>query len=74
MNMKNLESELLKLSPKERAELVYKILQSLESEAMDDIEEVWVNEALERYKQISMDENIGIDLEKVVKEAKSKYK
>lgn len=73
MDIKLLESELLKLSPKERAAITYKLLESLE-EGTGDVEEIWINEALNRYKQITEDGKSLIDSDLVIKEAKSKYK
>ena len=74
MELKQLESELLKLSPKERALMTFKLLESLEAEEAGDFEEVWISEALNRYKQISEDGKSLIDSDLVIREAKSKYK
>jgi len=70
MDLQTLESELLKLSPKEKASLTYKLLESLEVEGTEDFEEIWLTEALNRYK----DRSKLIDIDLVIKEAKSKYK
>ena len=67
MDIKSLEAELLKLSPKE-------LLESLESDENEDIDEIWVNEALNRYYQITGSNKNLIDSELVIREAKSKYK
>ena len=40
MDLKSLESELLKLSSKERAIVTYKLLESLESEKSGDIQDI----------------------------------
>ena len=74
MDLKILESEALKLNPRERAELAYKVLQSLSDETSGEIEDVWINEALNRYKQFGEDSKMGTDLDSVIREAKSKYK
>ncbi len=74
MDMKLLEAELLKLSPKERAVITYKLLASLEEEESENIDEIWINEALNRHKQITEDKSQRIDIDLVLKEAKSKYK
>ena len=74
MDLKSLESELLKLSPRERAIVTYKLLQSLESEESGDIEEIWINEALSRYDQLARNSKIAVDSELIIKEAKEKYK
>jgi len=72
MDLQSLEAELLKLSPKEKAAITYKLLESLESDESGDIDEVWVNEAIARYYQLS-DKDV-VDGESVIREAKSKYK
>lgn len=74
MDLKLLESELSKLSPREKAQITYKLLESLESEESGDFEDVWVNEALNRYKEITKNGKSLVDSDLVIKEAKSKYK
>ena len=73
MDLKSLEAELLKLSAKEKAAITYKLLESLESDESGNIEEIWVNEALNRYYNITSVGDAVIDSELVIKEAKSKY-
>ena len=53
MDLKSLESELLKLSPKEKAAIAFKLLKEIENVESDDIEEVWINESLQRYSQMT---------------------
>jgi DNA-directed RNA polymerase specialized sigma24 family protein len=74
MELKLLESELLKLTPKERAIITYKLLESLESEEPGDIEDIWVNEALSRYDQIVRSGKFAVDSDLIISEAKAKYK
>jgi hypothetical protein len=74
MDLKSLESELLKLSPRDRAIVTYKLLESLETEESGDVEDVWINEALRRYDQLTQSDKSTIDSELIIKEAKSKYK
>jgi hypothetical protein len=74
MDLKSLESELLKLSPRDRAIVTYKLLDSLESEESGDIEDIWINEALRRYDQIAQSDKFTIDSDLIIKEAKLKYK
>ena len=74
MDLKSLESELLKLSPRERAIITYKLLNSLESEESGDIEDIWVNEALSRYDQIDRSGKFTVDSNLIISEAKAKYK
>ena len=73
MDLKSLEVELLKLSAKEKAAITYKLLESLESDESGNIEEIWVNEALNRYYNITGGGDAVIDSDLVIKEAKSKY-
>lgn len=72
MDLKSLESELLKLSPKERAMITYKLLNSLEGEEAGYIEDVWVKEALSRYDQIAHNSEYAVDSELIIREAKAK--
>jgi len=74
MDLKSLESELLKLSPRERAIVTYKLLESLESEESGDIQDIWINEALSRYDQLAQNSKLAVDSELIIKEAKEKYK
>lgn len=74
MDLKSLESELLKLTPRERAILTYKLLNSLENEDSADVEDIWLDEALSRYDQIAKTGKFTIDSELIIREAKSKYK
>lgn len=73
MDIKSLESELMKLSPKEKAIITTKLLASLDAEVDQDLEKIWLNEALSRYDQLLKDETILTDSDLVIKEAKSKY-
>lgn len=74
MDLKSLESELLKLTPRERAIVTYKLLNSLENEESEDVEDVWLDEALSRYEQIVKTGKFTVDSELIIREAKSKYK
>lgn len=74
MDLKSLESELLKLSPRERAIVTYKLLESLESEESGDFQDIWINEALSRYDQLARNSKLAVDSELIIKEAKEKYK
>lgn len=74
MDLKLLESELLKLSPREKAIITNKLLESLENQESDDVEDVWINEALHRYDQIAQNNKLAIDSDLIIKEAKLKYK
>ncbi|MDP2363773.1 MAG: addiction module protein [Ignavibacteria bacterium] len=73
MDIKSLEKELLKLTPREKAIIAYKLLESLDSEDNQDYENVWIEEALNRYNQISENKSLIHDFNSVIKESKSKY-
>ena len=73
MDLESLELELLKLSPKERAIITYKLLESLEGEESGDIEDVWINEALSRYNQMVSSGKYAVDSELIIREAKAKH-
>lgn len=73
MDIKSLEKELLKLSPREKAVITHMLLESLDTEENQDYEDVWINEALNRYNQISNDKLLIHDFNLVIKELKSKY-
>lgn len=74
MDLKSLESELLKLTPRERAIVTYKLLNSLENEESEDVKDIWLDEALSRYEQIVKTGKFTVDRELIIREAKSKYK
>jgi|GEM_PF-1415225 hypothetical protein len=73
MDIKSLEKELLKLSPREKAVITHMLLESLDTEENQDYEDVWIDEALNRYNQISNDKLLIHDFNLVIKELKSKY-
>jgi hypothetical protein len=73
MDIKSLEKELLKLTPREKAIITYKLLESLDTEENQDYEDIWIDEALTRYNQISDDKSLIHDFNLVIKESKSKY-
>ena len=73
VDIKSLEKELLKLTPREKAIITYKLLESLDTEGNQDYEDVWIDEALNRYNQISENKSLIHDFNLVIKESKSKY-
>ncbi|MCL6097612.1 MAG: addiction module protein [Bacteroidetes bacterium] len=74
MKTNQLEKEALRLSPKEKAVLSYKLLESIDSENFEDIDKLWQKEVEERYKQITSGSAKLKNAELVIHEAKSKYK
>jgi len=73
VDIKLLEKELLKLTPREKALITYKLLESLDAGEDRDYEDVWIDEALNRYNQISENKSLTHDFNLVIKESKSKY-
>lgn len=73
MDIKSLEKELLKLTAREKAIITTKLLNSLDSEVDHDYEDVWIDEAINRYKQIAEDKFVIHDFRIVIKESKEKY-
>jgi hypothetical protein len=73
MDIKILEKELLKLTPREKVVISYKLLKSLDTEENQYYKDVWIDEALNRYNQISEDKSLIHDFNLVIKESKSKY-
>lgn len=73
MTTKEIEKSALKLTPQERAALSYKLLESIDSEEVEEVEEVWQKEIDARYQQILSGKANLKDAELVIKEAKAKY-
>lgn len=48
MNSKTIEQDALRLPPNERAHLAQKLLLSLDALSENEIEEAWLNEAMDR--------------------------
>jgi hypothetical protein len=73
MSIKEIEEAALSLSAKERAELSYKLLESIDSEIIHDVDKIWQEEVNERYEQLKLEATERKAAELVIKEAKSKY-
>ena len=73
MSIKKIEKAALSLSTKERAELSYILLESIDSEGIQNIDKIWQDEVNERYEQLKIDSSERRTAELVIKEAKSKY-
>lgn len=72
--VKNLEAEALKLSEKDRAELVRVLLLSLEDSEDQGNELMWAEEAERRYQELKAGAVQAIPSEKVFEEARSRLK
>ena len=73
MSIKEIEEAALSLSAKERAELSYKLLESIDSEIIQDVDKIWQKEVNERYEHLKLEATERKPAELVIKEAKSKY-
>lgn len=73
MSIKEIEEAALSLSVKERAELSYILLESIDSEDIQNIDKIWQDEVNERYGQLKIDSSERRAAELLIKEAKSKY-
>jgi hypothetical protein len=67
--LNKIEKEIFKLNNQERAFLADRLLGSLESDSMSDIDEAWIAEAENRYKKYKKGERPGIDAKVVFDEA-----
>ena len=73
MDIKYIESELLKLSPHERAAIALKIMESLDGGKDEGTEDIWTEDAQKRYDDIVKKGSKLRKSDKVLREAKSKY-
>ncbi len=67
--LKKIETDMLKLSPQERAFLADRLLSTLHGEEMTDIDAAWIEEAERRYKEYKEGKRQGIDAKTVFDEA-----
>ncbi len=74
MSIKEIKKAALSLTAKERAELSYLLLESIDSENVQNIDKIWEEEVKARYEQLIRDPSAERIAELVIKEAKSKYK
>jgi putative addiction module component (TIGR02574 family) len=72
MTVTDLESELLKLTPKDRARIAQRLLESLETLADQEIESLWLDEADRRDKALDADPSRAIPADQVLREARSR--
>ena len=68
---RNLESQALKLSRRERARLAQSLISSLDQQVDGDAEKLWVEEAERRLDELKSGKVAGIPAEKVIKRARS---
>lgn len=72
MTITDLETELLKLAPKERARIAQRLLESLEALADQEIESLWLDEAERRDRALDADPGRAIPADQVLREARSR--
>ena len=72
MTIEQVENEALKLKPEARAELAEKLLRSLEDLSDEDIERLWVEEAVRRNAEIDAGTASMRDAEDVFKDARAR--
>ena len=72
MTTEQVESEALKLKPEARAELAQKLLKSLEDLSDEEIEGLWVKEAVRRDAELDSGSATMRDAEDVFKDARSR--
>ena len=69
--VRDLESKVLKLSPRERARLAQRLISSLDQEVDADAEKLWLQEAERRLGELKSGKVTGIPADKIVKKARS---
>lgn len=67
--LEKIKHDALKLSGQERAFLADRLLSSLDDDVQTDIDEVWIAEAENRYKEYKEGKRTGIDAKIVFAEA-----
>ena len=72
MNLEELESEAVKLSPDLRARLAEQLLHSLETLSDAEHERLWAEEALRRHNELETGAAAGRSAEEVFRDARSR--
>jgi hypothetical protein len=72
MTIEQVENEALKLKPEARAELAQKLLKSLEDLSEEEIEQLWVKEAVRRDAELDSGSATMRDAEDVFRDARSR--
>jgi putative addiction module component (TIGR02574 family) len=68
---RELESQALRLSRRERARLAQRLISSLDQEVDADVEELWLREAERRLGELKSGRVAGIPAQKVIRRARS---
>ena len=72
MTTEQVENEALKLKPEARAELAQKLLRSLDDLSEEEIEQLWVKEAVRRDAEINSGSAPMRDADDVFRDARSR--
>jgi putative addiction module component (TIGR02574 family) len=72
MTLIDLESEVLKLAPKDRARLAQRLLESLDTLSEQEIQSLWLDEAERRDRDLDADPSRAIPAAEVLREARSR--
>jgi putative addiction module component (TIGR02574 family) len=72
MTLQQIEADLLKLEPSARAMLAEKLLQSLEALTDEEIEKLWVAEALRRHEELETGKASSKPAEDVFRDARKR--
>jgi len=72
MTTEQVESEALKLKPKARAELAEKLLRSLDDLSEEEIERLWITEAIRRDAELDSGSASMRDAEDVFRDARTR--
>ncbi|MFY9269226.1 MAG: addiction module protein [Candidatus Manganitrophaceae bacterium] len=70
--VEKLETDALKLDPKDRARLAEKLLQSLETLSDEENMEIWLEEAERRDAELDANPDLAHPADKVLRDARSK--
>lgn len=73
MTISEIEKAVSSLSAAEKAKLSYKLLESIEKDADENLDQLWNAEVDSRYKQIQEGKAILKDASAIINEAKQKY-
>ncbi|MGH7323955.1 MAG: addiction module protein [Candidatus Rokuibacteriota bacterium] len=68
---RELESQALRLSRRERARLAQRLISSLDQEVDADVEKLWLQEAERRLGELKSGKVAGIPAQKVIRRARS---
>lgn len=72
MDITDLEAEILKLAPEDRARLAERLLQSLETLSDEESDALWTAEALRRDAELDSDPSIGRSEADVMRDARAR--